>query len=57
LMCVAIFGRDPHSPRALLSLVLPHAFSTAIVSPLIFRLAERLHQVTITVPRPDGGGR
>jgi rod shape-determining protein MreD len=56
-MLVAIFGRDPHSPRALLSLVLPHAFSTAAVSPLIFRLAERLHQATITVPRPDGGGR
>ena len=57
LMLVAIFGRDPHSPRAQLSLVLPHAISTAIVSPLIFRLAERLHQATITVPRPDGGGR
>jgi rod shape-determining protein MreD len=57
LMLVAIFGRDPHSPRALLSLVLPHAFSTAAVSPLVFRLAERLHQATITVPRPDGGGR
>ena len=57
LMSVAIFGRDPHSPRALLSLVLPHAVSTAAVSPLVFRLAERLHQATITVPRPDGAGR
>ncbi len=57
LMLVAIFGRDPHSPRALLGLVLPHAVSTAIVSPLVFRLAERLHQATISVPRPDGGGR
>jgi rod shape-determining protein MreD len=57
LMCVAIFGRDPHSPRALLALVLPNAVSTALVAPLIFRLAERLHQVTISVPRPDGGGR
>jgi rod shape-determining protein MreD len=57
IMLVAIFGRDPHSPRALLSLVLPHATATAIVSPLVFRIAERLHQATITVPRPDGGGR
>jgi rod shape-determining protein MreD len=57
LMLVAIFGRDPHSPRALLSLVLPHAASTALASPLVFRLAERLHQATITVPRPDGGAR
>ena len=57
LMLVAIFGKDPHSPRALLALVLPHALSTALVSPLVFRLAERLHQATITVPRPDGGAR
>jgi len=55
LMLVAIFGRDPHSPRALLSLVVPHAAATAIVSPLVFRIAERLHQATITVPRPEGG--
>jgi rod shape-determining protein MreD len=55
LMLVAIFGRDPHSPRALLSLVLPHATATSVVSPLIFRIAERLHQATITVPRPEGG--
>jgi len=55
IMLVAIFGRDPHSPRALLSLVLPHATATAIVSPLVFRIAERLHQATITVPRPEGG--
>ncbi len=55
LMLVAIFGRDPHSPRALLALVLPHAVSTALVSPLVFRLAERLHQATIMVPRPEGG--
>ncbi len=55
LMLVAIFGRDPHSPRALLSLILPHAAATAIVSPLVFRIAERLHQATITVPRPEGG--
>jgi rod shape-determining protein MreD len=57
LMLIAIFGRDPHGPRALLGLVLPHAAATAIASPLVFRIAERLHQATITVPRPDGGGR
>jgi rod shape-determining protein MreD len=57
LMLVAIFGKDPHSPRALLSLVVPHAAATAVVSPLVFRLAERLHQATITVPRPEGSGR
>jgi rod shape-determining protein MreD len=57
LMLVAIFGKDPHSPRALLRSVLPHAVSTALVSPLVFRVAERLHQATITVPRPEGAGR
>jgi len=57
LMLVAIFGKDPHSPRALVGLVLPHATTTALVSPLVFRLAERLHQATVTVPRPEGGGR
>jgi rod shape-determining protein MreD len=57
LMLLAIFGRDPHSPRALFTFLVPHAAATAIVSPLIFRIAERLHQATITVPRPDGGAR
>jgi len=55
LVLLAIFGRDPQRARVLLSLALPHALSTAIVSPLIFRLAERLHQASITVPRPEGG--
>jgi rod shape-determining protein MreD len=55
IMLVAIFGRDPHSPRALVALVLPHAAATAVFSPLVFRIAERLHQATITVPRPEGG--
>jgi rod shape-determining protein MreD len=55
LMLVTIFGRDPYGPRALLGHVLPHAFATAAVSPLVFRLAERLHQATITVPRPEAG--
>jgi rod shape-determining protein MreD len=57
IMLVAIFGKNPHSPINLLALVLPHAATTAAVSPLVFRLAERLHQATITVPRPEGTGR
>jgi rod shape-determining protein MreD len=56
LMLVAIFGKNPYSPRALVSIVMPHAIATALVSPLVFRLAERLHQATITVPRVEGGG-
>jgi rod shape-determining protein MreD len=57
IMLVAIFGKNPHSPLNLLALVLPHAAATAAVSPLVFRLAERLHHATITVPRPEGTSR
>jgi rod shape-determining protein MreD len=57
IMLVAIFGRNPHSPLNLMALVLPHAAATAAVSPLVFRLAERVQQATITVPRPDATAR
>lgn len=51
LTLLAIFGRNPYGPRALASVLLPHAASTALFAPLIFRVAARLHQATITVPR------
>ena len=56
LMLLAIFGRDPYAPRALTSLVLPHAVATAAVSPIVFRIAERIHQATINVAHGEGGG-
>jgi rod shape-determining protein MreD len=56
VVLTAIFGQDAARPRALALLVAPHAVSTAIIAPLIFRLAERVHQATITVPRPGEGG-
>lgn len=56
LVLLAIFGKNPYSPRALLSLVLPHAAATAIISPIIFRIAEKVHQATVSVPHPEGGG-
>lgn len=55
VILTAIFGADPARPRALALLVLPHALSTAICAPLIFSLAERVHQATIAVPRPGEG--
>jgi rod shape-determining protein MreD len=55
LMLIAIFGKNPYSPRALLNLVVPHALATAVCSPIVFRIAERLHQATVTMPRPEGG--
>lgn len=56
VILTAIFGADAARPRALALLVAPHAVSTAVFAPLVFRLAERVHQVTITVPRPGEGG-
>ncbi len=55
LTLLAIFGRNPYGPRALASVLLPHAASTALFAPLIFRVAARLHQATITVPRAAEG--
>jgi rod shape-determining protein MreD len=56
VILTAIFGGDAARPRALALLVAPHAVSTAVFAPLVFRLAERVHQATITVPRPGEGG-
>jgi len=56
VVLTAIFGADPARPRALALLVVPHTISTAIFAPLIFSVAERIHQATITVPRPGEGG-
>ena len=56
VILTAIFGADAARPRALALLVAPHAVSTAVFAPLVFRLAERVHQATITVPRPGEGG-
>jgi rod shape-determining protein MreD len=55
VVLTAIFGGDPARPRALASLVAPHAIATALFAPLVFSLAERVHQATITVPRPGEG--
>ncbi len=56
LALLAVFGRDPLGPRALVSSLVPHALATAVVAPFVFRLAERLHQATSTAPRSDVGG-
>ncbi len=50
LILMAIFGGDPARPRALAALVLPTALSTALLSPIVFALAERVHQATMTLP-------
>ena len=57
IVMVAIFGKSPYAARAMAASVVPHALATAALSPLVFRLAERLHQATISVPRFEGGPR
>ncbi len=58
VVLTAIFGNDPARPRALALLVAPHAISTALFAPLVFRLAERIHQATISaMPGPGEGGQ
>ncbi len=46
LVLLAIFGRNPHGAREMVALVLPHATSTAVVSPIVFALANRVHSIT-----------
>ncbi len=46
LVLMAIFGRDPYVPRALYPLTLPHVIATGVMSPVLFRLARRVHTAT-----------
>jgi rod shape-determining protein MreD len=46
LVLMAIFGREPYVPRALYPLALPHVIATGLLSPLLFRLARRVHVAT-----------
>ncbi len=56
LMLLAIFGADNRRPLEIGTVVLPHAIATALVSPIIFRIAQRVHQSTLAV-RPAEGQR
>lgn len=55
IILTTIFGTDTSRPRALVSLIVPHAVSTALFAPFVFNLAERVHAATITIPRPGEG--
>lgn len=57
VILTAIFGGDAARPRALALLVAPHALTTAALAPLVFALAEKVHTMTITVPRPGESPR
>ena len=42
LILLAVFGSDTERPLEIAAIVLPHAISTAVFAPAIFRLAQRL---------------
>lgn len=55
MVLVAIFHKDPYVARAMVPRLLPSAIATALAAPLVFRLAERVHNATMTTPRASEG--
>jgi rod shape-determining protein MreD len=56
LVLLAIFGRDAWVPRALYPMALPHVVATGAVAPLVFRIAQRVHQATMSGSPKEMGG-
>jgi rod shape-determining protein MreD len=44
LTLLAIFGIDTRRPVEIGSIIVPHALSTALFAPFVFRIAQRLYQ-------------
>lgn len=57
LILLAVFGNDTRRPVEIAAIVLPHAVSTAIAAPFVFRLAQRLHQASLQAGAAEGGIR
>ncbi len=51
LVLLVVFGADPSRPVELVTIVVPRAVATALVAPIVFRIAERLHQTAQATPR------
>jgi len=49
LIMLAVFGSDTRRPIEIAHIVLPRAVSTALFAPLVFHLAQKIHQSTQTV--------
>jgi rod shape-determining protein MreD len=56
LVLLAIFGRDAWVPRALYPMALPHVVATGAAAPLVFRVAQRVHQATMSGSPKEMGG-
>lgn len=46
LVCLGIFGKDGWVARSVYPYAIPHMFATALFSPLVFTLAERVYALT-----------
>jgi rod shape-determining protein MreD len=47
LILLAVFGVDTRRPLEIGHIVLPRAIATAVFAPLVFRLAQKIHQATL----------
>ena len=56
LVLLAIFGRDAWVPRSLIGTMIPHVLATGAVAPLVFRIAQRIHQATMSGSQKEAGG-
>lgn len=57
LVLLVVFGADPQRPVELTGIVVPHSTATALFSPIVFWLAERIHQTAATAPRAAEAAR
>jgi rod shape-determining protein MreD len=59
LILLAVFGSDTRRPVEIAAVVVPHAISTAIVAPVVFRIAQKLHQANLSGANaaPEGAMR
>lgn len=53
LVLLVVFGADPQRPVELASVVMPHSTATALFSPIVFWIAERIQQTAAATPRPE----
>jgi rod shape-determining protein MreD len=59
LILLAVFGSDTRRPVEIAAVAVPHAISTAVVAPIVFRIAQRLHQANLpgSSGAPEGVAR
>ena len=56
VILIAVFGTDNRRPVSMASVILPNAFATALLSPALFQLAQRLRQGGVARSPTEGAG-